>query len=315
MRNLLTAARRVAPHAVPVLITGETGTGKEVLARTIHELSPRAGKTFHAINCGAIAATLLESTLFGHEKGAFTGADRRRPGVFEQADGGTLLLDEVGELSAPAQATLLRIIETGKLMRLGGTDELLVDVRVLAATHRDLERMCAREEFRWDLLFRLNALVLEVAPLRDRTEEIEPLALRFLEEARRRVPEGPSRISPDALATLRAYRWPGNVRELRNVVERAVVMTTTAEIRVEDLPPRVRTPEATPAPKPVVEEEAAEGDLPARMAAYERRVILRALEQAGGKQTEAARLLGIPRRTLSAKAALHGLRKRYDPDR
>jgi DNA-binding NtrC family response regulator len=320
MEGLVAAARRVAAHAVPVLLTGETGTGKEVLARRIHAFSGRAAEPFRAVNCGSIPQTLLESTLFGHEKGAFTGADRRRLGIFEVAHRGTLFLDEIGELSPPAQASLLRAIETGRVTRVGGSDEIEVDVRLLAATHRDLERMCERGDFRWDLLYRLNTVVLEVPPLRERLDEIEPLAHRFLDEAAARSAGGPLRIAAEALDALRAYHFPGNVRELRNVIERAVVMTTSGEIRPEDLPPRVRQPRlpAAPAaadPEPAASAPAAEtGDLRDKLAAYERRLILSALEQAGGNQSEAARRLGLPRRTLSSKLATYGIKKRFEAD-
>jgi DNA-binding NtrC family response regulator len=278
---------------------------------------------------------MVESTLFGHEKGAFTGADRRRPGMFELADGGTLFLDEIGELSSAAQASVLRVLETGRLMRVGGSDEIEVDVRLVTATHRDLEQMCERGEFRWDLLYRLNTFVLEIPPLRDRPEEIEPLARLFLEQARARSGTGPSRIQPDAIAALAGYRWPGNVRELRNVVERAAVMAPGESITIADLPPRVRStvpsrgeqdPEssidgptdsavkvpATLAPPPPVAPPGAAGDLRGQLAEHERRLILGALQRCRWNQSEAARLLQIPRRTLTSKMRLHGIRKRYE---
>ncbi len=310
MVRLYATVDRVASSQLSVLICGETGTGKEVIARAIHERSPRVSGPMRSINCGALPGTLIESTLFGHERGAFTGAERRRAGVFEEADGGTVLLDEVGELSGPAQAALLRVLETRKVQRVGSTQEIPVDVRVLAATHRDLQAMCEAGTFRVDLMYRLNSVTLTVPPLRERREEILPLVDAFVElanAANHRTVRGPT---PMAMERLVAYPWPGNVRELRNVVERAVVVSTGTWFDVDDLPASVRDEEsqdATPAMAfRQTEIDAADAlqrgmqvlDLKARVLDFEERLIRGALVQAAENQTRAAELLGMPRRTL-----------------
>ncbi len=293
MRALFETAARVAMSAVPVVLQGETGTGKEVVARFLHRRSARALKPLVSVNCGAIPAQLVESTLFGHERGAFTGAAQRQKGVFEEADGGTVFLDEIGELPLPAQAALLRVLETGRFTRVGSPREVSVDVRVVAATHRDLEALSASGAFRADLYYRLSVMVLAIPPLRDRPEDIEPLARRFAA----RTFDGRVRdFSPGALARIQAYGFPGNVRELRNIVERAAVLASSDVIREEDLPARLRDPpRAAPA---------AEGtnELRARVQEVEARVIAEALAASGWNQSEAARRLGMPIRTLSYKA-------------
>jgi DNA-binding NtrC family response regulator len=293
---------------IPVLIQGETGTGKEVVARQIHERGPRAGKPMLCVNCAAIPDQLTESTLFGHEKGAFTGADRRQRGAFERADGGTLLLDEVGELSAGAQASLLRVLETGHISRVGGGEEIPVDVRVLAATHRDLEAMCRAGGFRQDLLFRINTMTLKIPPLRQRGEEIEPLALAFLQQANEANGCQVSGISPEALELLRRHSWPGNVRELRNVIHRAVVIALGPQITPEDLPEELAGaggPAA--APLPIQEQEAGDLDFKTRVQQFEIGLIRQALASTSGNQTEAAKLLRIPLRTLAHKVKTFGI--------
>ena len=310
MLRLYDTVDRVASSQLSVLICGETGTGKEVVARAIHERSPRAGGPMRSINCGALPGTLIESTLFGHERGAFTGAERRRAGVFEEADGGTVLLDEVGELSGPAQAALLRVLETRTVQRVGSTEEIEVDVRVLAATHRDLQAMCDAGSFRVDLLYRLNSVTLTVPPLRERREEIPPLVEAFVElanDVNQRAVRGPT---PAALERLVAYPWPGNVRELRNVVERAVVVSPGPWFDVDDLPSAFRDEDSQDATPAMVlrqdERDAADAlqrgmevlDLKARVSAFEERLIRSALAHAAGNQTRAAELLGMPRRTL-----------------
>ena len=217
MKQVMATVKRLAQSTIGVLIHGETGTGKEVIARAIHEGGPRKKQPLRCINCAAIPGTLIESVLFGHEQGAFTGADKSARGIFEQADGGTVLLDEIGELAASAQAALLRVLETKKVTRVGGDKEIDVDVRVIAATHRDLEAMVEAGRFRQDLLYRLNTMTLRIPPLRERVDEIRPLAERFLKEARRQAGTDVRAIDPQALAALERYPWPGNVRELRNV--------------------------------------------------------------------------------------------------
>lgn len=323
MRPLLETVARVAASRLPVILQGETGTGKEVLARLIHEGGPRKGQRIVRVNCGAIPKDLVESTLFGHERGAFTGALHQQKGVFEEADGGTVFLDEIGELPPPAQAALLRVLEVGAFSRVGSSRELAVDVRVVAATHRNLETMSESGAFRADLYYRLSGVVLEIPPLRERRDEIEPLARRFLRlanEANGRQVEG---LTPEALALLRAYGWPGNVRELRNVLERAVVVTRGALIGPEDLPTRVRTvmehpaverpsveptsPEPVSAPRaePSLEPPQARG----KVQQYETRILQEALEATGWRRSEAARRLGMPVRTLSYRMKVLGLKK------
>ncbi len=238
MRRTLALVERAAAARVPVVLWGETGTGKEVLARFLHEMSPRRDRPMVSVNCGAIPAQLVESTLFGHERGAFTGALAQQKGVFEAADGGTVFLDEVGELSPAAQAVLLRVLETQRLTRVGSTREISVDVRLVAATHRDLERMAEEGRFRSDLYYRLATMIVRIPPLRDRKEDIAPLVQRFLVTGG--TPVVPS-IEPDAMAALLAYDWPGNVRELRNAIERALVVAQQSRIEVVDLPEKIQT--------------------------------------------------------------------------
>jgi transcriptional regulator with AAA-type ATPase domain len=238
MRRAIALVERAAASRVPVVLTGETGTGKEVLARHLHERSARRDRPMVSVNCGAIPAQLVESTLFGHERGAFTGAASAQKGVFEAAGGGTVFLDEVGELAPAAQAALLRVLETQRLTRVGSTREIAVDVRVIAATHRDLERMSEEGSFRSDLYYRIATMVIRIPALRERREDIPLLARHFL-EGRGAGLTSPS-IQPEALAALVAHDWPGNVRELRNAVERALVVAQDGRIELEDLPERVR---------------------------------------------------------------------------
>lgn len=305
MRALYETVERAARTKLPVLILGETGAGKELVARALHERSPRAAGPFKAVNCASIPASLLESTLFGHEKGAFTGAAARSAGLFEQAEGGTVFLDEVGELPPAAQAALLRVLETKQLVRIGGTRDLTVDVRVVAATHRDLEAMVDAGSFRADLLYRLDALTLEVPPLRERVEDVIPLARLFLTRAREEWETPASHLDDAALDALCAHDWPGNVRQLKNVIERAAAMALGPSITVADLPRELReiasTPEPAAAPSTVAR------PLSERVEAFERQILREVLEQTGGNQSEAARILRIPRRTLAHKAQRHGL--------
>jgi transcriptional regulator with GAF, ATPase, and Fis domain len=222
----------VAGQATTVLLLGETGTGKEVVAKRIHELSPRARRAYLRINCGAIPPTLLESALFGHERGAFTGALRAQAGVFERAHDGTLLLDEVGELSLDAQVRLLRVLETGELERVGGERTLHVDVRVIAATHRDLDAMVTEGRFRRDLFYRLGVFPIRIPPLRERTSDIEPLARLILGELSRAFGKEPPTLDLKTLKRLKSYGWPGNVRELENVLERSLILSRGGPLEV-----------------------------------------------------------------------------------
>lgn len=312
MRPVLETVANVATSRIPVILHGETGTGKEVLAQLIHESGPRKGRRIVRVNCGAIPRDLVESTLFGHERGAFTGALQQQKGVFEEADGGTVFLDEVGELPPAAQASLLRVLEVGAFNRVGSNRELEVDVRIVAATHRDLEAMAEAGTFRSDLYYRLSGEVIEIPPLRDRRDEIEPLVRRFLRAANKANGRRVEGISPETLALLEAYSWPGNVRELRNVIERAVVVTQGVLIGPEALPARVRTgehrPEAGPskastpaAPEP---EQARE-----KVHQFEARMLQEALAATGWNRTEAAKKLGMAVRTLSYRMKVLGVKK------
>ncbi len=309
MKQVMQTVKRLAQSTIAVLIHGETGTGKEVITHAIHDSGPRSKGPLRTINCGAIPSTLIETVLFGHEAGAFTGAERSAPGIFEQADGGTVLLDEIGELAGSAQAALLRVLETKRVTRVGGTQEITVDVRVIAATHRDLEAMVTAGLFRQDLLYRLNSMTLWIPALRERVEEIKPLAERFLKEAAKQAGSDVREISPEALVALQSYSWRGNVRELRNAIERAVVLAEGKAITVADLADRI-----TRAPTPPLDE--LDGDVPTdyreHLRKYEAQLIVRALHKHGGNQTEAAKALGLPLRTLVHKLQLYSIKKKFD---
>jgi DNA-binding NtrC family response regulator len=316
MREIYRLARRVASHPAPLLILGETGTGKERVARHSHDAGVRRDKPFRAINCGAIPASLLESVLFGHERGAFTGASDTHKGVFEEAHGGTLFLDEIGELPLVAQAALLRVIETKQLTRVGGTRAIDVDTRIVSATHCDLDAMLANKTFRADLYHRLNLLTVRVPPLRERQDEIEPLALRFLRSKEIAPFSSALALSSEALASLHAYAWPGNVRELRNVIERAALLCDGTLLEVEDLPECVRASwvaqSSVTAPEP--NEGAAGGRFADLVRNYETQLIREALSNANGNQTKAAELLAMPLRTFVYKIRSYGLRTGAGPD-
>ncbi len=313
MKQVMSAVKRLASSTIAVLIHGETGTGKEVLARAIHEAGPRKKKPLRCINCAAIPGMLIESVLFGHEQGAFTSADKSARGLFEQADGGTVLLDEIGELAAPAQAALLRVLETKKVTRVGGDREIDVDVRVIAATHRDLEAMVEAGRFRADLLYRLNPMTLHIPPLRERIEEIRPLAERFLKDANKQAGTDIRSFDPQAMAALERYPWPGNVRELRNVIERAVVLAEREVITLAELTERVRVAGvAVPPPEAAEAAELPVGDYKDHVRRYEIDLIIKALAAHNGNQTEAARALHLPLRTLVHKIQTYGIRKTFE---
>ncbi|HJL14112.1 MAG TPA: sigma 54-interacting transcriptional regulator [Sandaracinaceae bacterium LLY-WYZ-13_1] len=304
MHEVMRLAERFAASALPVLIRGETGVGKEGVAARIHRAGPRAEGPYRVVNCAAIPESLIVSTLFGHVRGAFTDADRDRAGVFQQSDGGTLLLDEVGELSTAAQAALLRALESGTVEPVGGAP-VEVDVRVLAATHRDLDAAVEDGRFRADLLHRLDALTIVVPPLRQRPEDVVALIDSFTAHAARRDGRSAPTFDGPALQRMLEYPWPGNVRELRNAVERASLVCTDGVVRLDDLPPRLRgaTVQAEPASLP-------ETGLRERLRDYEVRLIEDALRRCDGNQTEAARLLQIPRRTLVHKLGRFGIGRR-----
>jgi DNA-binding NtrC family response regulator len=323
MQTLYAEAARVARANINVLLLGETGVGKEVLARAIHAHSPRARGPFMGINCGALAESILESELFGSEKGAFTGA-LARAGLFEAAGGGTVFLDEVGELPLGTQVKLLRVLEERVVTRLGSTRPRPIDVRILAATNRDVEADSRQGRLRPDLYFRLNGVALSIPPLRERPQELEALAASFLRSACRDLERAPAlAFSPAALDLLRRHAWPGNVRELRNAVERAAVMCTESTILPEHLPPSlvaaVRTSTSpAPARTPAAGSSADGPDQPANLhtelKALERTKILEALARCGGNQSEAARQLGMPRRTLVSRLAELGVKRRQIED-
>ncbi len=298
MQAIRETVQRVAASQATVLIQGESGTGKELVARAIHAASPRADRPLLCLNCAALSSNLLESELFGHEKGAFTGADRLRRGRFELADGGTLLLDEVSEISLTLQAKLLRVLQERQFERVGSSVTREVDVRVIATTNRNLREWVARKRFREDLYFRLSVLPVEVPPLREHREDIPELVAYFLAAVARRDGREPLRVEPAAAELLRAYDWPGNVRELQNVCERASVLVQGGCVRAETIRPWLNGLAAK-------ESGAAAGELlvrPGRMLAdVERDVILRTLNEYGGHRLKTARALGIGVRTLGMK--------------
>jgi two-component system response regulator AtoC len=306
MRDLLEVASRVARHSTTVLITGESGTGKEVLARAIHRMSPRSERSFTAINCAAIPEHLLESELFGHMRGAFTGATADRAGLFELAHEGTLLLDEIGDLPIDLQAKLLRALEEGEIRRVGGREPKRVDVRVIAATAKPLEQAVEHGEFRSDLFYRLNVVRLHIPPLRERPEDVPALLTHFARQAAQRLGH-PVSVTPTALAALASHAWPGNVRELRNAVERAAVLGGEGPLDPKSFAigngHRNGTDGAYANGGHGAATNGSNGtlDLKTQVEAVERRAIQRALEASGGNRRQAASLLGISLRTLFYK--------------
>lgn len=306
MQRVLELVTKVAPMRTTVLITGESGTGKERAARALHEQSDRRDKPFLVVNCGALPEQLMESELFGHEKGSFTGAAARTLGLFREADGGTVLLDEVGELPVSLQVKLLRVLQERKVRPVGSSAEVSVDVRVLAATNRDVEADVREGKFRQDLYYRLNVIRVELPPLRDRKGDIPRLAERFTKRFATELGKDVRGLTPDALRALDAYSFPGNVRELENMMERAVALASGPTIGLGDLPATVSGLSASPAPRIT--------DLPQEgcllddvLGEVERRLLLQALERTGGVRTTAAKLLGITFRSLRYRLAKHGL--------
>jgi two-component system response regulator AtoC len=321
MQTLYAQAELAAKSPISVLIGGETGVGKDVLSRFIHGASSRSSGPFIALNCAALPETLLEAELFGSERGAFTGAAQARPGLFESAEGGTVFLDEVGEMPLTTQSKLLRVVEERAVMRVGGRSLRKIDVRFLAATNRDLEGYCQAGKFREDLYYRLSGLILHVPPLRERQDEIEPLALSFLHQTGALLGRPQLSLSAEARAALLAHDWPGNVRELKNAMDRAALLCTGTAVLAEHLPSRVRplntaptpaaspvtapTPSTAPPPAPAAAPPKADESIEAvwlraqrELLDVERERIRQALDQCGGNQRRAAELLGISRRTL-----------------
>ncbi|MDX9981419.1 MAG: sigma-54 dependent transcriptional regulator [Lentisphaeria bacterium] len=311
MKRAVDLAMRVAQSDFSCMfLHGESGTGKGLFARTLHQLGRRSQKPFVEVNCSALPATLVESELFGYTKGAFTDAKQDKEGLFELADGGTIFLDEIGDMDASQQAKLLKVIEDQSFRRLGGVRDIQVDVAVIAATHQDIEARIEEGRFRLDLFYRLNVIPIELPPLREHPEDIEPLSRRFLEVYSRKFGFPRPEISPETMRRLKEYRWPGNVRELRNVIERGCLLGGKGPITDEHLlfAPCCggdrHAPAATPAPVP----EAAAGPVPLlSMAEAEKRAILRAMDEAKNNKNEAARLLGIHRTTLYKKLVEYGI--------
>ena len=313
MSKLAVLVQRVAPRDVTVLLTGESGTGKERVTEALVSASPRADKPFLRFNCAALTAELAEAELFGHTKGAFTGAVRSRPGLFREADGGTILLDEIGELPAPVQAKLLRVLQEGEVRPVGEDQASKVDVRIIAATHRDLVQMASEGTFREDLYYRLKVVHLRIPPLRERPEDIPLLARHFLAEFSRRFGVGPFKLTPSLLEQLNAYSWPGNIRELENALESLVALSQGNELDLSLLPQAAVPPvkadaEATSGNRtPAAGDGSGQIDLKARVDAYERGLIVTVLENARGNRSLAARRLGINRATLHGKLRKYGL--------
>ncbi len=294
MKKVLEAIETVAPTDATVLITGESGTGKELVARAVHRLSPRRFHPLVVIHCGALTETLLESELFGHEKGAFTGAQYRKKGKFEVAEGGTVFLDEIGDISLKTQTDLLRVLQDHEITRVGGNRPIQVDFRCIAATNRPLEQLIDKGSFRPDLFYRLNVFRIELPPLRERAEDIPLLVDHFVRKFGQQMNKQIVRVAPDAMAVLQEHQWPGNVRELENAVERAMVVAQEPELRVQDFTLKLQTG----------------GEAPLTLEDAERMHILKVLEECGGNQTRAAQLLDIDRVTLHNKLKRYGWKKK-----
>ncbi len=299
MRKVITAIERLAQSSASVVITGESGTGKELVARTIHELSPRRGAAYVPVNCAAIPDTLMESELFGHERGAFTGADRRKEGCFEIANGGTLLLDELTEMKIELQAKLLRVIEEQKLRRVGGTSEIPIDVRVLAASNRDVEQAVRDNKLRQDLFYRLNVFNIELPPLRERIDDVPQLTQMFVQHYASQNSKQVVGLDDECLEALRAHPWPGNVRQLRNVIERAVIVCEGSSIRKRDLPEEFRAASSSDGGFVRIR-------LGSSLEDVEKEMISRTIEFTGGNKTRAADILGVSAKTLYNKLERFG---------
>jgi two-component system nitrogen regulation response regulator NtrX len=316
LRKVLESVKRAAPTNATVLLLGESGVGKELVARTIHRNSPRAGQRFIQVNCAAIPEELIESELFGHEKGSFTGATEKQIGKFEQADRGTIFLDEVGDMSPKTQAKVLRVLQEQEVERIGSARTIKVDVRVIAATNKNLEEAIGRGEFREDLYFRLNVIPIVVPPLRERREDLPLLVQHF---ARRTSDEHnlkPKRFDPAAMEALQRYRWRGNIRELRNAVERLMIMTPGDVVRVDDLPTEVRTGEAgrAAADEPQVALSAGDGSasLRAFKDAAERAYLVQKLRETNWNISKTAEILDTPRSNLYKKLEQYGIKQETD---
>ena len=330
LRGVLESVQRSAPTNATVLLLGESGVGKELVARTIHRNSPRAGQRFIQVNCAAIPEELIESELFGHEKGSFTGATEKQVGKFEQADRGTIFLDEVGDMSQKTQAKVLRVLQEQEVERLGSARTIKVDVRVIAATNKNLEEAIERGEFREDLFFRLNVIPIVVPPLRDRREDIPRLVQHFAKRTAEEHNLKPKRFEPSAMDVLSRYRWRGNIRELRNTVERLMIMTPGDAVRVEDLPPDIRNAEASvartsaPVPAPAAENTSANsvpktdgqpagaGTLREFKDAAERAYLVQKLRENNWNISKTAEIIDTPRSNLYKKLEQYGIKQEVD---
>ena len=305
MRDLFRLVEKIAPTNSTVLIHGESGTGKELVARAVHSRSNRSARPFFALNCAAIPENLLESELFGHEKGSFTGADSRKIGLFEAASGSTLFLDEIGDLTLPLQGKILRALQEKEVKRVGGNDTIPVDVRVVGATNRDLSAMMKAGQFREDLFYRLNVIPVELPPLRDRSSDVRALVLRFLDKANASHGTAVTTVAAEAMELLVRHGWPGNVRQLESVVERAVLLCEGNVVTPADLPSEVRLNTA-PAARPYGFDIPADG---IDIEEFERQLIVQAMEKSGWVIAKAARLLGLTYRTLQYRLEKFGLKK------
>jgi DNA-binding NtrC family response regulator len=305
LREVFRLVEKIAPTNSTVLIRGESGTGKELVARAIHARSPRSGKPFFAVNCAAIPENLLENELFGHERGSYTGAEARKAGLFEAASGSTLFLDEIGDLSLPLQGKILRALQEREIKRVGGTETVSVDVRVVAATNRDLEAMMKAGQFREDLYYRLNVIPVVLPPLRERPSDVPALVASFLEKANASHGTAVTSIEPAALDLLARSPWPGNVRQLESVVERAVLLCEGNTVRPDDLPVEIRLSTA-PSARPYGFDIPADG---IDIEEFERQLIVQAMEKSGWIIARAARLLGLTYRTLQYRLEKFGIRK------
>jgi len=302
MRRVIVAIERLARSSASVVITGESGTGKELVARTIHEMSPRRAAPYVAVNCAAIPETLMESEMFGHERGSFTGADRRREGCFEAANGGTLLLDEITEMKPELQAKLLRVIEEGKVRRVGGTTEIPLDVRILAASNRDIEQAVRDGVLRTDLYYRLNVFTIQLPPLRERVEDLPELIQMFIEHYGAQNQKSVMGADEECMKTLQSHPWPGNVRQLRNVIERALIIAEGRMIRKGDLPDAFRVANTTAG-------SFIKMPLGSSLHDVEKEMIIRTIEFTGGNKTRAAEILGVSSKTLYNKLEQYELER------
>jgi len=302
MQDLFELIDNVAATDSPVMIQGESGTGKELVARAIHDVSPRSSKPFVKVNCASLNENLLESELFGHTRGAYTGADRTRIGRFEAAHGGTIFLDEIGDVPLSTQVKLLRVLEEKEIERVGDHRPIKVDVRIVSATHKSLERLIEENAFREDLFFRINVFPMHIAPLQERPEDIPAIVQHFIRENTQKTGKKILGLTPEAMEKLSAYPWPGNVRELRNAGEYAFVLCNSGGIAVGHLPPKIVAGPSAPCPEPA---------LPAAGEKHrsEREALVRALEQTGGNRTEAARILGVSRVTVWKRMKKFGIER------